>query len=87
MLGKALEKVNMDVVFLEDSLSQSTSLDGSCSYHNTTSYVFIWLLIIDAMSQCDAEVRGHARSVDTDADSLHTWTHVFSTYPHTCTCI
>ena len=66
VLGKALERVNMDLVFLEDSehsdLSEAAAaLDSPhLLYHNTTAYVFTWLLIIEAMSQCDPEVPIHS---------------------------
>ena len=62
VLGKALEKIDMEQVFLEDSDHHSLSsealspLESHLLYHNTTSYVFTWLLIIEAMSQCDPEV-------------------------------
>lgn len=66
MLGKALERVNMDLVFLEDSehsdlMSMAAAVVAPDSphllYHNTTAYVFTWLLIIEAMSHCDPEVQ------------------------------
>jgi hypothetical protein len=54
----------MDLVFLEDSEHSDLSLAAAATptdsphllYHNTTAYVFIWLLIIEAMSYCDPEV-------------------------------
>ena len=64
MLGKALERVNMDLVFLEDSEHSDLSEAAAAApdlphllYHNTTAYVFTWLLIIEAMSHCDPEVQ------------------------------
>lgn len=66
LFGKALEAINMDLVFLEDSehsfLPEATSmsaLEHHTFYHNTTSYIFTWLLIIKAMGQCDPEVHVH----------------------------
>ena len=63
VLGKALERVNMDLVFLEDSEHSDLSMamagpadSPHLLYHNTTAYVFTWLLIIEAMSHCDPEV-------------------------------
>jgi len=50
LLGQALEKVDMDRVFLEDSQSEGC--------HHTTTYLFVWMLIIEAMSHCDPEARG-----------------------------
>ena len=63
VLGKALERVNMDLVFLEDSEHSDLSMamagpadSPHLLYHNTTAYIFTWLLIIEAMSHCDPEV-------------------------------
>ena len=52
MLSKALDQVDLDLVFLEDS--HTNTQVQRC--HNTTAYVFIWLLVIEAMSHCDPEV-------------------------------
>ena len=49
----------MDLVFLEDSEHSSlaeVTAEPHLLYHNTTAYAFTWLLIIEAMSQCDPEV-------------------------------
>ena len=65
VLGKSLERINMNFVFLEDSDHSSSPVappttppppEHHLLYHNTTAYVFTWLLIIQAMSQCDPEV-------------------------------
>ncbi len=57
MLGERLEQLDLDVVFLEDSHTGTASghVHGSCP--TTTAYVFIWLIAIEAMGQCDSEVR------------------------------
>ena len=65
MFTEAQDKVNMDLVFLEDR--KTTAEDGwagdggvpFCSenvYHHSTSYLFIWLLIMEAVRHCTAEV-------------------------------
>ena len=53
----------MDLVFLEDSEHSDLSMvmagpadSPHLLYHNTTAYIFTWLLIIEAMSHCDPEV-------------------------------
>jgi len=60
------EKINMDLVYLEDQKS-GTRVPGqwpdhrtSCSTHNpythTSSYLFLWMLIIETVRHCTAEV-------------------------------
>ena len=88
VLGKALERVNMDLVFLEDSEHSDLSMSAAGAldsphllYHNTMAYVFTWLLIIEAMSQCDPEVRegGREREKERERDA--------SACVHACGCV
>lgn len=56
MLGERLEHLDLDVVFLEDSESATADHSHQDS-RNTTAYIFFWLIAIEAMGQCDSEVR------------------------------
>ena len=90
LFNKAMEKVNMDAVFLEDSIapvpaiapaghaptpdplpppSSSVQEGGGArggaeeqgcisvsSHTHTTAYIFVWMLMIEAVRQCNPEV-------------------------------
>ena len=50
VMGAALEKIDLDHVFLEDSHTNLHNRAG------TTSYLFLWFLILQAMGRCSPEV-------------------------------
>ena len=61
IFNKALDKINMDSVFMEDTIDSTSvskmdgfHLDNTCN--DTTAYIFTWILIIEAIQLCDPEV-------------------------------
>ena len=55
LLGAALGRVNLDLTFLDDSIEDTAT--GGC-HDNTSSYLLLWLLLIEIMSHCGPEVWG-----------------------------
>lgn len=55
LLSAALERVNLDLTFKVDSSAEGVV--NGC-HDNTSSYLLLWLLLIEIMSHCGPEVSG-----------------------------
>ncbi len=81
LFNKALERINMDAVFMEDVASPATptatptlepaaaakegggakkgkgvGVSSVSNHTQTTAYIFVWMLIMEAIRQCNPQV-------------------------------